>query len=301
MTSPVAPPSVDLLPTSPDRLTDSPEDFVAKVTAWYAAWPTYRVQMVDLAAATHQNGLAAAEAATDLEAAANAVAAATNLLGRSSSTLTVGAGTKTIAFTAPASGFAAEDQVCILLRSDPSIRMFGTIATSPAPTASAITVDVVSSGVIGAGEFSNWLVVHAAFLASGATAAEILAGVTDAAGVTPKGMKDARAFAALTDAATVAPDGNNGRNFTWTIGGNRTLGAIANCSPGQTYFIEITQDATGGRDLAWASGVYYRVGGLPSLSDTPGAVDWLQIKIKAVNGSGVATKAYVAFGRAPTN
>jgi hypothetical protein len=245
--------------------------------------------------------LAASVAAseTDLEAAAAASIAASDFMAVSTSTLIVGSGTKTIRFTAPVIGFAVNDLVVIIQRSDPSIRMLGTVATFDG--ADDMTVTVVSSGVFGSGEYSSWLIVSAAFLVAGAPAADILAAATDAAAITPKGIKDAKAFVALTDGATVTPSGASGRNFTWTTGGNRTLGAITNCSPGDVFFLEITQDGAGNRILAWASGVYFRSGGLPILSTAAGAKDDLQIKIVTVDGSGTATRAIATFARAPTN
>lgn len=59
---------------------------------------------------------------------------------------------------------------------------------------------------------------------------------------------------ALTDAATIAVDASLGRIYRVTLGGNRTLGAPTNGEDGQEIEFEITQDGTGSRTLALASG-----------------------------------------------
>jgi hypothetical protein len=61
------------------------------------------------------------------------------------------------------------------------------------------------------------------------------------------------AFVALTDAATIAVDLSSGINLSVTLGGNRTLGNPTNTKVGQSGMIRVTQDATGGRTLAFAS------------------------------------------------
>lgn len=56
---------------------------------------------------------------------------------------------------------------------------------------------------------------------------------------------------ALTDAATVTVSAARGPTKTLTLGGNRTMGAPASPATGQRLVFFITQDATGGRTLAW--------------------------------------------------
>ena len=59
-------------------------------------------------------------------------------------------------------------------------------------------------------------------------------------------------FVALTDAATVALDLSLANQFKLQIGGNRTLGVPTNIVPGQQGVINIWQDPTGSRTLAYA-------------------------------------------------
>jgi hypothetical protein len=82
-------------------------------------------------------------------------------------------------------------------------------------------------------------------------------------------------YVALTDAATVAVDMSLGFNFTLTLGGNRTLGAPTNMKAGQTGLIEITQDGTGTRTLAYNAAWRFANATDPVLTTTAGAKDLL--------------------------
>lgn len=79
----------------------------------------------------------------------------------------------------------------------------------------------------------------------------------------------------LTDGATVTPDFNAGNNFSLTLGGNRTLANPTNLTSGQSGSIVITQDATGGRTLAYGSYWKFPGGTAPTLTPTANAVDVL--------------------------
>lgn len=58
---------------------------------------------------------------------------------------------------------------------------------------------------------------------------------------------------ALTDGATIAVNAALSDNFTLTIGGNRTLSNPTNLVAGQILNFVVTQDATGGRTLAFGA------------------------------------------------
>lgn len=58
----------------------------------------------------------------------------------------------------------------------------------------------------------------------------------------------------LTDAATISMDASAGTHFRVTLGGNRTLGVPSNPVDGQRIVLEVVQDSTGSRTLAFASG-----------------------------------------------
>lgn len=57
----------------------------------------------------------------------------------------------------------------------------------------------------------------------------------------------------LTDGATVTPNLNLGGNFTWIIGGNRTLANPSNLVDGAVIAIMVKQDGTGGRTITYGS------------------------------------------------
>lgn len=59
------------------------------------------------------------------------------------------------------------------------------------------------------------------------------------------------------------------------IGGNRTL-TLNNVIPGQTFYIRIVQDSTGGRRVTWWPGINWAGGVEPSLTVTPGKTDAFQ-------------------------
>lgn len=79
----------------------------------------------------------------------------------------------------------------------------------------------------------------------------------------------------LTDAATVAVDMSTFINARLTLGGNRTLGAPSNPKVGQSGFIQIDQDGTGSRTLAYHANWKFEGGADPVLTTTASATDIL--------------------------
>lgn len=285
--------------TTPVPLSTDPENFDARADQAWTELPESIVGMNAAGLVTFNNAQEVFEKADEIAAAALVATDAAGLVGRSNSPLVVGAGTKNITLlVAKPNLVVLNKRVVIVQLSDPSIKMFATVSNVTSPT--VFTATVVSSGSFGSGSYSSWQIVDAAFFGAAATKEDLWAGVTDAAAPTPKSLREAKAWVALVDGATVTPDGLVGRNFTWTLGGNRLLGAITNCSVNDTFLIEATQDGTGNRILAWAAGVYYRAGGLPKLSTAAGGKDYLQLRVISVNGSGTATRVVVTFIRAPT-
>ena len=79
--------------------------------------------------------------------------------------------------------------------------------------------------------------------------------------------------AALTDGATINTDAALSNLFTVTLGGNRTLANPTNLVAGRTYIWAVTQDATGGRTLAYGSAFKWAGGAAPTLTTAADAVD----------------------------
>jgi len=103
----------------------------------------------------------------------------------------------------------------------------------------------------------------------------------------------AAAAVVLTPGASVALDLSAGLNFTLAMGGNYTLASFTNGKAGQSGVIEVTQDATGTRTLAYGA-AYLKAGGTaPVLSTAINSKDLLFYQVLA-NG----TQAYISLIKA---
>jgi hypothetical protein len=108
--------------------------------------------------------------------------------------------------------------------------------------------------------------------------------------VTTDAIYSGSAPVTLTDAGTVTPDFTAGRNFTLTLGGNRTLANPTNQAAGQAGIIIVRQDATGSRNLAFGS-AYKLSDGLLVLSTAPNAIDVINYYVESP-GTVLCTIAY---------
>lgn len=271
--------------TEPLPITTDPADFDARADAAWTELPVAIGGINAAAVVTYDNALEVFTAATDAEAAAAVAAAATQSLAFSTSNLDVAAGTLMIHFTSPKTGFEDDEQVVVILRSDASIRMYGNVASFDG--SDDMTVDVVTSGVFGAGTFASWIIVSAAFLAAGATAAQMWAQLSDAVAVTPKSIKDSNALVALTFSSTVTPNLANGRRFSLAAASSFTLANPTNCSPGDPIEVNITN--TAGAIVLAVGSAWHRTNGLFVLDPTNGHKNKLAGIVEAVDGSGTAT------------
>jgi hypothetical protein len=107
-------------------------------------------------------------------------------------------------------------------------------------------------------------------------------------------IADGEAETTLTDAATITWDrAVDGGNAKVVLGGNRTLGSLANLPAGRYAMLLVVQDATGGRVLSFAS--TYK--GLTSYVQSTGAneADWLLFR--GIDGT---TCSLVGYGMAVT-
>lgn len=79
----------------------------------------------------------------------------------------------------------------------------------------------------------------------------------------------------LTDGSAIGIDFSDGNNFKVTLAGNRTLSNPTNVVAGQSGFIAVTQDGTGGRTLAYSANYQFVGGTPPILSTAASSVDIL--------------------------
>jgi hypothetical protein len=277
---PTPPVTIPAIPTPVPTAAD-PTNFPARGDAVVAALPNVVDGMNAAATNTYNNALEVSNTATALSAVAAVAADAAGLAAQSTSTLSVDAGTKDIVFTAAKPGLAVVGKRLVAMQiSDPSIRMFMTVAT--APTTSHITATVVTSDCFGTGSYSGWEIVDAAFLQPAATAAEILAGTTDAAPIAPKGLADSDAFQTLTSAATIAWNLGLGWNAQVTLDGNRTLGAPSGGHDGQVIALDVIQPGSGGPyTLAYNSVFEFTAAGTPVLSTAASKRDTLVFQYRS--------------------
>jgi hypothetical protein len=97
----------------------------------------------------------------------------------------------------------------------------------------------------------------------------------------------AGAFVTLTDASTVAIDSSLANNFNLTLGGNRTLGFPTNLVAGRSGVINVRQDITGSRTLAYAWCYMFPAGSAPVLSTAALTFDQLNYVVNSYSTSTV--------------
>lgn len=119
-------------------------------------------------------------------------------------------------------------------------------------------------------------ITAAAAAADAASAA--LPGKVDRAGDVMTGRLAPRVIA-LTDAATIAVDASAGNDFRVTLAGNRTLGPPSGGADGQVIHVAVTQDATGGRTLAFDAAYKFGLAGAPVVTAAAAAADVLAFKL----------------------
>lgn len=99
-----------------------------------------------------------------------------------------------------------------------------------------------------------------------AAASDIWTGTNNTKFVTAKALADAMVDQTLTDASTITWDMASGFRAKVTLGGNRTLGQPTGLIKGMTGSLQVQQDGTGSRTLAYASCWDFMSDGAPTLS-----------------------------------
>jgi hypothetical protein len=193
-------------------------------------------------------------------------------------TLVLGDASSTIAMNKATTGtvtFPPNAVVAFPVGTEIELYQMGAGQLVPTP-GSGVTLNALGGVLSSPGQFGRgtarqtatdvWSIEWSASTGSGgvvASVAEFLNGTPDKL-IETDTLWDAAEPVALTDAATIAADYGTFINAFVTLAGNRTLGAPSNAKPGQSGVIEVSQDATGGRTLAYAAG-YVTAGGLSTL------------------------------------
>ncbi|WP_395451200.1 hypothetical protein ACHMW7_16240 [Aminobacter sp. UC22_36] len=119
-----------------------------------------------------------------------------------------------------------------------------------------------------------------------ATAAEYRTGTDTARSIVVSEVWASTAVVSLTDAATIAVDMSTFINASVVLGGNRTLGNPTNPKVGQSGFILLVQDGTGGRTVTFASNWKFAGAVDPVLSTAAAENDFLFYTV--INSSFIA-------------
>lgn len=93
----------------------------------------------------------------------------------------------------------------------------------------------------------------------------------------------------LTDGATISWDMSGGNNYEIILGGNRTLGAPTNATKGQSGSLNVIQDTTGSRTLAFAWPYTFGAGTAPTLTTT--ALAWDKLVYDVVRAQSATVSA----------
>lgn len=262
-------PSLPDLPIAPSR--QRPANFSEEMDDFLAEMEPFGEALQAIGAAAEANAGAAETAAGTAEAAANtaseAAASAVNAPGTqatSTTSLTVGSGSKSLTLAQTGKAFAVGQPVRIARTSAAATTwMQGEISAFDSG-AGAMTVAVSDVGSA-TGTFTDWTIsLTGPNPLPAATAAQIKAGTATGVAVSPAAQSEAVEFVALTDASTVAWDvAVIGPNARVTLGGNRTIGAPTNLLDGVTYTLNINPATY---TPAWASIWDFGAQGPPSLT-----------------------------------
>lgn len=193
------------------------------------------------------------------------------------------ADTPSMAIAAPSGGAVTIDGASIGATTAGSGAFTTLTASTPIGAASGGTgvANNAASTITISGNFASTFTVSGVTAVTFPTSGTLttLATVVSTANTFTKAQRSA--FVTLTDAATVALDLSLSNNFNLVLGGNRTLGVPTNAVAGQTGCINVRQDITGSRTLAYAWPYVFPIGTAPTLSTGKLVPDELYYKVNA--------------------
>lgn len=265
-------------PSAPS--TADPNNFAARADAFLTWFATFQSELE-----TNWPTLAAAIAAGD------AVVGSSTAYGTSSTSNSIGTGSKTWTIET-GRGFQLGQYVIIADTAAAATNyMLGRITAYNSGTGSlTVTVDTTA----GSGTKTAWVVSLGAVAGRpAATAANARAGTSSTVDLTPLSLFQAMAFQTLTDAPTIAWDMANGPNAAVTIGASRIMGAPSNLQDGLPVALASTQGTGGGFTMTWNSVFDFGAAGAPTLSTAAGKVDFVFGVYRSVTG-----KIHASFWKA---
>ena len=261
----------------------------------------------------------AAEAVDAASSAANAPGTAAT----TATSITIGTGSKSFVLVEADKLFSKGQRIVVASNADPTKSISG-----PITAYSGLNMTINADATSGSGSFSDGIVslsasggvpptrtVSATGLLTGggdlsdnrtfdvaeALSADIRTGTTKTKVMTPGDTYDALAEVTLQFGANITTVGDASLdmakfvNGVVTMAGNTTLPNPINHKPGMTGRITVIQDGTGNRQLSSWGSYYKGDGGRPTLSTTPGAVDYLYFDVRS------STEIIIGFMKAPTN
>lgn len=154
-------PDIDPIPDVPQRLTDTREQFVAKMDAMLAAWPTLRAQMLAVGESAEANAGAAEAAATAAEAAEAMAIGSTSYGATTAATLNLALTSQGFTLQQTGKGFAVNDEIALVNRANRLIRMRAILTAFNAGTGVATATITKHSG--NAASAAGWVVTLSAY------------------------------------------------------------------------------------------------------------------------------------------
>lgn len=151
-------------PPAPQRLQDTPAQFVAKADAFVAWFATLFAELVAFLTWMVQQVTAVNEASQEAQAAETAILAAlqgTNYIKQSTANLAVSAGVKAVTGLNGAA-FANGDELVLVSRADARIRMWGALSNFNSGAGTG-DVTVTATTFTGSGTLNAWQVFPRAF------------------------------------------------------------------------------------------------------------------------------------------